>query len=97
MGTRARRCGDGNNLKLYTKIPEYKGLDVSETVIAARKEEWAGRPSRTFALVDAEAGPPRGLVADMGMSLDVLYHVVEITLWKQYLENLCEDRLYLPI
>ena len=54
---------------MYEKIPQYLGLDVSRTVIEQRKIEWAGKPSRTFDVIDTITGPPKGLQVDMGMFL----------------------------
>lgn len=76
-------CGDGNQLSLAA-YPEYLGFDVSETAVAACRTRFAGDSSRRFALADEYAGE----TADLTLSLDVLYHLVEDEVFAAYMERL---------
>jgi len=76
-------CGDGSQLS-QASYPEYLGLDVSETVVAKCKKLFASDPTKTFALMDDY----RGEVADLTLSLDVVYHLVEDDVFDDYMRKL---------
>ena len=76
-------CGDGSQLALAS-YPKYLGLDVSETVIARCRELFASDPSKTFALMNDY----RGEAADLTLSLDVVYHLVEDDVFDDYMRKL---------
>lgn len=77
--------GDGNQLKLLnTNNREYIGIDVSETVIQKCKQLFAGDASKTF-LLDTEV---KELQADVVLSCDVIYHLVEDNVYTTYMLNL---------
>jgi hypothetical protein len=80
-------CGDGNNLLLYTSIQTYTAGDVSETVIRARKKEHQRSSSKTFIHLNAGTNI-RATKADMVMSLDVLYHLIDRSVFITYLEDI---------
>lgn len=76
-------CGDGNQLKL-ANYPEYLGFDVSETAIKICKESFVGEPNKNFKLVSNYAGE----TADLTLSLDVIYHLVEEAVFSSYMNML---------
>lgn len=76
-------CGDGNQLGLAT-YPAYLGFDVSPTAIKACREKFAGDASRRFKLADEYADE----TAELTLSLDVLYHLVEDPVFDQYMSRL---------
>jgi len=82
-------CGDGNQLTLAT-YPTYIGLDVSRTAVAACAARFAGDSSKSFFLYS----PPcfvdnRGLFrADLALSLDVIYHLIEDDVYHRYMRDL---------
>jgi len=76
-------CGDGNQLKL-AEYPQYLGLDVSPTAVARCRRLFSDDPSRTFSLLDDYQGER----ADLALSLDVLYHLVEDEVFADYLRRL---------
>lgn len=76
-------CGDGNQL-LLANYPRYLGFDVSPTAIDGCHELFAEDPSKSFALVGEYAGEK----ADLAMSLDVIYHLVEDAVYQHYLTQL---------
>jgi len=82
-------CGDGEQLAL-AQYPRYVGLDVSPTAIQRCKERFADDPTRSFFLYDGEKctndrGP---LSADLALSLDVIYHIIDDDNYERYLGNL---------
>jgi hypothetical protein len=76
-------CGDGNQLQL-TPYPSYTGFDVSETAIGKCREMFKGDASKTFRLVDQYSGEK----ADLTLSLDVIYHLVEDDVFESYMRRL---------
>ena len=82
-------CGDGNQIG-FIKNTNYLGLDVSATAIDKCKREYESDPLKTFLLYGPRdriqnLGIP---LADMSMSLDVIYHLVEDPLFERYIANL---------
>jgi FkbM family methyltransferase len=81
-------CGDGHQLSL-ARYPRYIGLDVSCTAIKMCKRQFPGDLSKSFFLYDGacfvdHAGLFR---ADMAISLDVIYHLVEDRVFETYMEH----------
>ena len=75
--------GDGNQLTL-SNYPQYVGYDVSPTALAACRELFKHDASKAFYLVSDYDGRK----ADMAMSLDVVYHLVEDTVFEDYMQRL---------
>lgn len=82
-------CGDGHQLSLG-KYPRYVGLDVSRTAIALCKERFATDPTKSFFLYDGGAFVDNaGLFsADLAISLDVIYHLIEDSVFENYMSHL---------
>lgn len=82
-------CGDGNQLSL-ADYPLYTGLDVSPRAIAMCGERFQKDPSKSFLLYSPLAfQDPRGLLkAELALSLDVLFHLVERDVYEKYLVDL---------
>lgn len=82
-------CGDGNQLGT-SAYPHYIGLDVSVNAIQACNTRFADDPTKSFYLYDSRAFIDRGGLfrADLALSLDVLYHLVEDEIFAAYLEHL---------
>jgi SAM-dependent methyltransferase len=82
-------CGDGNQLSL-AEYPRYVGLDVSRTAIGLCRERFAADPAKSFFLYDGTCFADRGGVfaADLALSLDVIYHLVEDQVFETYLTHL---------
>ena len=76
-------CGDGNQLSLAT-YPMYIGYDVSPTALALCHSKFAADSTKAFRPVSEYQGEK----ADMAMSLDVLYHIIEHDLWEAYMRRL---------
>jgi len=76
-------CGDGNQLEL-ANYPRYNGFDVSETVIASCKEKFFSDTSKTFKVMRAYDGD----IAELALSLDVIFHLVEDDVFADYMRVL---------
>ena len=78
--------GDGNQLKLInTKKLIYTGIDVSEFIISKCKEEFKDDKTKTFIHAD---NIDNKLKAELVLSCDVIYHLIEEHVYKEYMENL---------
>ena len=75
-------CGDGNQLELAA-YPKYRGYDVSPVAVERCRTRFAGDPSKTFALVSQHGIE----TADLAMSLDVIYHLVEDSVFGAHLRS----------
>lgn len=80
-------CGDGNQLSL-AEYPNYKGFDVSPTVIGICQKKFGNDPSKTFA--HTSELDRLEVKAQLSLSLDVLYHLVEDHVFETYLRQLFE-------
>jgi hypothetical protein len=76
--------GDGNQLSLL-ETPDYIGVDISDHVIASLRERFGSDAGKRFFLV---SDLPTNAVADMTLSLDVIYHLVEDDVYLAYLDRL---------
>jgi SAM-dependent methyltransferase len=82
-------CGDGNQLSL-AKYPSYVGLDVSPTALGLCKRRFTDDPSKSFFFYDSFCFVDRaGLFrADLSLSLDVIYHLIEDPIFEEYMTHL---------
>jgi SAM-dependent methyltransferase len=82
-------CGDGNQASLFD-FPLYIGLDVSPTSINVCRKKFAQKNNYAFYLYNSLCFEDRlGLFrADLTLSLDVLYHLVEKEIFEKYLQDL---------
>lgn len=76
-------CGDGNQLEL-ARYPRYLGLDVSETAISWCKKRFSSDTTKRFKLMREYDGE----IADLALSLDVIYHLVEDEVFEDYMRVL---------
>ena len=76
--------GDGAQLRL-AQYPSYIGVDVSHTAIDQCRGKFANDPSKLFWL---SAELPSNASADLALSLDVIYHLVEDQVFDGYMANL---------
>jgi hypothetical protein len=78
-------CGDGNQLSL-AKYPVYCGFEVSATAIARCRELFKSDPHKSFRLMTEYERED----ADLALSLDVIFHLVEDNVFEQYMRTLFE-------
>ncbi|MCI1186302.1 class I SAM-dependent methyltransferase [Hymenobacter sp. DH14] len=76
-------CGDGNQLT-YFKFPAYTGFDVSEVAINNCRNLFKDDSSKQFFHV-SQAGSHQ---AELTLSLDVIYHLIEDTTYHTYMTQL---------
>ena len=82
-------CGDGRQLSL-ARYPRYLGHDVSPAAVKACRSRFKGDPNKTFLCYDPADAPGIAdfLRADLTISLDVIYHLVEDRIYDRYLFDL---------
>jgi hypothetical protein len=78
-------CGDGNQLA-SAKYPNYLGFDISEESIKRCRTLFANDKSKSFKTV----GQLRGDKAELTMSLDVIFHLTEDSVYEAYMKQLFE-------
>lgn len=79
-------CGDGNQLT-YLHFPSYIGFDVSPEALDQCRELFGNDDSKSFYLV----GDYSGQKADLTLSLDVLFHLVEDKTFSEYVRRLFDS------
>jgi len=78
--------GDGNQLNLInTENLIYTGIDVSEFIISKCKEEFKDDKTKSFIHTDNIYNE---LKAELVLSCDVIYHLIEDDIYKEYMDNL---------
>lgn len=82
-------CGDGAQLML-ADYPSYTGIDVSRTILAAVRDKFRDRPEMRF-LHASDYSPERK--AELVLSLDVIYHLVENEVFNAYMQRLFDASL----
>jgi len=76
-------CGDGNQLSL-ANYPRYTGFDVSSTAIQVCRQRFQQDRTKQFFLVEEHPG----VQADLALSLDVIFHLVEDDVFTRYMTEL---------
>lgn len=82
-------CGDGNQLKFF-EIPQYIGLDISKKSLDLCKNLYSKDLKKSFFLYDQDSFFDNSgfFKADLTMSLDVIYHLVEDQVFDKYMRDL---------
>lgn len=76
-------CGDGNQLR-YFDFKSYLGFDISATVIANCRKKYAADSTKSFEVITNYTNQS----AELTMSLDVIYHLVEYETFDAYMKTL---------
>jgi hypothetical protein len=74
--------GDGNQLALFD-FPHYTGYDISPDALGRCRVRFACDETKSFHLLN---GPPTQ--ADLSLSLDVIYHLVEDDVFEDHMNRL---------
>jgi SAM-dependent methyltransferase len=82
-------CGDGHQLSLAA-YPRYVGLDVSPAAIDLCQRRFADDPTKSFFRYDGARFIDRANLfgAELALSLDVIYHLVEDAVFETYMTHL---------
>lgn len=80
--------GDGNQLKL-ANYPQYTGVDVSRVAVDRANQDFASDGTKKFLTTEEYSGER----ADLALSLDVIYHLVEDQVFSDYMNRLFEAAL----
>lgn len=79
-------CGDGNQLNL-ANYPSYIGLDISAKAVELCSQFFSKDETKQFFVI----GDLNGLTADLTLSLDVIYHLVEDAVYERYMRDLFDS------
>ena len=86
-------CGDGRQLEL-ARYPSYLGFDISSEAVDLCREKFAGDGAKRFMLLEEFESQQ----ADATISLDVIFHLVEDEVYREYMERLFSSaRQYVAI
>jgi SAM-dependent methyltransferase len=85
-------CGDGNQLSL-ADYPRYIGLDVSAAAIRLCHRRFVDDPTKSFFLYDGGCFIDRASLfqAELALSLDVVFHLVEDSVFETYMKHLFDS------
>ena len=78
-------CGDGYQLSFYN-FPYYIGIDVAEKAIAICKNKFANDKTKSFYSNLSNKNIPYS--AELAISIDVIYHLVEDEVFEKYMFDL---------
>lgn len=76
-------CGDGNQLTL-ARYERYLGFDVAKSAIDKCNSLFRGDATKTFKLMTEYSGEK----AELSLSLDVIYHLIEDPVFDAYMRRL---------
>ena len=77
-------CGDGNQLGLFLPV-QYIGYDVSKTAVEICQKKYHGS-NKSFIWYDGTR--QKAEKKELGLSLDVIYHLIEDDVFENYMYNL---------
>lgn len=80
-------CGDGNQLSLLSNYSDYIGLDISINAIEICKNKFKNDSTKQFLLYNPN-NFNNNLIADLTLSLDVIYHILDDELYVKHMEHL---------
>lgn len=82
-------CGDGNNLELYN-FQSYTGVDVSQKAIEMCQNKFTMDTTKRFFTLDTfdKMVIKESLFAELALSLDVIYHLLEDQVYHDYMKRL---------
>ena len=81
-------CGDGNQLALSLRAyRRYTGVDVSRTVLSRLQQKFR-REAHKVAFLHTSKYNASLHMADLALSLDVIFHLVEDSVFELYMERL---------
>jgi SAM-dependent methyltransferase len=82
-------CGDGHQLSL-ANYPHYVGLDVSKTAIGLCRSRFEADSTKSFFLYDGDCFIDHAdlFTAELAMSLDVIFHLIEEDIFATYMTQL---------
>ncbi|MGK2948355.1 MAG: hypothetical protein ACSLFP_07260 [Acidimicrobiales bacterium] len=82
-------CGDGEQLAL-AEYPTYIGFDIAPSALHLCAERFGADPTKQFFAYDRETFDQDhgGLRAELALSLDVVFHLIEDDLFEAHLTHL---------
>lgn len=83
-------CGDGEQASLAA-YPAYIGLDISKTAVELCKERFKHDKTKSFFLYKPNCFAARypAFKAELGLSMNVIFHLVDDKIYDLYMRHLC--------
>lgn len=81
-------CGDGNQLEL-ANYPNYIGFDVSSSAVEICRNKFKNNKSKQFSTLDHYSHQK----AQLTLSIDVIYHLVEQSIYERHLAQVFDASL----
>ena len=84
-------CGDGNvtSLLSFDNGIQYYGIDVSPHIVEKCRRKFKAHANMSFVVSDVYGmvnGTSQNISADLVLSMDVLFHLVEYSTWLNYID-----------
>ena len=81
--------GDGNQLSYYN-FPSYIGLDVAKSALSKCKSKFRKDKTKSFHLYKPYSSKNKSKIlrADLSISMDVIYHLTEDSIYIKYMNDL---------
>lgn len=79
-------CGSGQVAARVRGLSQYLGWDVSSRAIQRARILCEGAPEKQFRVLGVDSIPPSTF--SLGLSLDVIYHLVEDAVYEEYMQRL---------
>ncbi|MCW2673805.1 MAG: glycosyl transferase group 1 [Frankiales bacterium] len=83
-------CGDGNQLRL-ARYPSYRGFDVAPTAVRLCRKAFRRDRTKSFDVYDPAGFARLRPRAELTLSLDVVFHLVEEDVFVQHLNDLFDS------
>lgn len=83
-------CGDGNQLGLM-KIPKYIGYDISQTAVEMCQKMYSNDANKSFFHYIPEIYDGAEVNAQLSLSLDIIFHLVEDDVFESYMRHLFQS------
>lgn len=80
-------CGDGNQLGMF-RFPRYIGMDISGNAVSICQRNYAHDNTKSFVQYRPAEIPLEPYRSEMALSLDVIYHLIEESLFDRYMRDL---------
>jgi hypothetical protein len=81
-------CGDGSQLELL-RVGQYQGFDIAPKAVELCTQKYQTDVSKSFALYDpSKPHWSRSASAELAVSLDVIYHLLENKTYNMYLKTI---------
>ena len=83
-------CGDGNNLHFF-EVDRYLGFDISKSAIEICIKKYLKDQKKSFIYYQPNLFKAGALKAELTVSLEVIFHLIEDSTFQKYMNDLFES------